>query len=161
AVRQLPFIDSARVGLLGGSRGGGVTSRLLSRIDIQGAILCAPAGLDLIEIKKAIGRGEAVVGVLRQMVANMEKQRGAPAGEIEKDPAKCRYTSALTEAAQARCPVLIINGRNDPSSPVSVIDVYVKRLRAAGKQADTYLPDNGPHGFYFGRPDLPETQEAA
>jgi dipeptidyl aminopeptidase/acylaminoacyl peptidase len=160
-VCRLPFIDPDRVGLLGGSRGGGVTSRLLSRIDIKGAVLCAPAGLDLIEIKRAIGRGEPVAGVLKQMVANLEKQRGATAEEIEKDPARYGYTSALTEAAQARCPILIISGRNDTASPASVVDVYVQKLRAAGKRVDAYLPDNGPHGFYFAHPEIPETKEAA
>jgi dipeptidyl aminopeptidase/acylaminoacyl peptidase len=161
SARKLSFIDPSRVGLMGGSRGGGVTSRLLSRIDSKGAVLCAPAGLDLIEIKKAAGRGEEVVGALKKMVANMEKQRGATAEEIEKDPAKYGYSSALTEAAQARCPVLIISGRNDPASPVSVIDVYVEKMRSANKRVDTYLPDNGPHGFYFAHPEIPETKEAA
>jgi hypothetical protein len=37
----------------------------------------------------------------------------------------------------------------------------VGQLRAAGKQVTTYEPDNGPHGFYFGRPELPESKEAA
>jgi dipeptidyl aminopeptidase/acylaminoacyl peptidase len=161
AVRQLPFIDPGRVGLMGGSRGGGVTSRLLARIDSKGAVLCAPAGLDLIEIKKAAGRGEAVVGVLKQMVANMEKQRGATAEEIEADPARYGYSSALTEAGQARCPVLIISGRNDPASPVSVVDAYVRKMHALNKPVETYLPDNGPHGFYFAHPEIPETKEAA
>jgi dienelactone hydrolase len=161
AVRTLPFIDPARVGLMGGSRGGGVMSRLLSRVDSKGAVLCAPAGLDLIEVKKAVGRGEAVVGVLKNMVANMEKQRGATAEEIETDPPRFGYSSALTEAAQARCTVLIISGRNDPASPVSVVDVYVTRMRSLNKQIEVYIPDNGPHGFYFGHPDLPETKEAA
>jgi dipeptidyl aminopeptidase/acylaminoacyl peptidase len=161
AVRKLPFIDPARVGLMGGSRGGGVVSRLISRIDCQGAVLCAPAGLDLIEIKKAAARGEDVVGVLKKMVANLEQQRGATAEEIEKDPARYGYSSALTEAARARCPVFLISGRNDPSSPRAVVDVYVSRLRAEGKRVDAYLPDNGPHGFYFAHPDIPETHEAA
>ena len=53
-----------------------------------------------------------------------------------------------------------VNGRNDDNSPVSIIDLYVKKLRDAGKPVETYLPDNGPHGFYFGRPDIPETAEA-
>jgi dipeptidyl aminopeptidase/acylaminoacyl peptidase len=161
AVRQLPFLDADRVGLLGGSRGGGVVSRLLSRIEIKGAVLCAPAGLDLIEVKKAAGRGEPVAGVLKKMVASMEQQRGAAAEDIEKDPARFGYSSALTEAAQARCPVLVVSGRNDPASPASVVLVYVEALRAAGKRAEPYLPDNGPHGFYFGHPDIPETKEAA
>src|SRR5262249_15270820 len=52
-VCNLSFIDSKRVGLLGGSHGGNVVSRLLSRVDARGAVLCAPAAVDLIEIKKA------------------------------------------------------------------------------------------------------------
>jgi alpha-L-fucosidase 2 len=161
AVRKMPFIDPVRVGLMGGSHGANVASRLLSRVDTKGAILCAPAALDLIEVKKAVGRGEPVVQVLSGMVAEMEKQHGAKAEEIEKDPANFGYASALTEVAQARCPILVINGRNDTSSPVSIIDLYVKKLRAAGKQVETYLPENGPHGFYFGHPDIPESKEAA
>ena len=53
----------------------------------------------------------------------------------------------LTEIDRVRAPILIINGRNDDNSPPSIIDVYVKKLRAAGKQVETYLTDNGPHGF--------------
>jgi len=57
--------------------------------------------------------------------------------------------------------VLIISGRNDAASPVSVVDAYVKKMRSPNKPVETYIPDNGPHGFYFGRPDIPETTEAA
>ena len=60
-----------------------------------------------------------------------------------------------------QCPLYLINGRNDHASPVSVIHIYVQKLRAVGKHVETYLPDNGPHGFYFGHPDIPETKEAA
>ena len=160
-VRKFPFIDPARVGLLGGSHGAQVSSRLVSRVDTRGAILCAPAALDLIEVKKAFTRGEKLVGILNKMVGDMEAKLGAKAEEIEKDPAKHGYSSALTEISQVRCPILIVNGKNDDNSPPSIIDVYVKKLRAAGKQVETYLPDNGPHGFYFGRPDIPESKEAA
>ncbi len=100
------------------------------------------------------------MSILKRLIADMEKEHGAPAEEIEKDPAKYNYHSAITDAAAARGAILIINGRNDDNSPVSVIDLYVSRLRAAGKSVETYLPDNGPHGFYFGRPELPETAEA-
>jgi dipeptidyl aminopeptidase/acylaminoacyl peptidase len=159
-VRKLPFIDPRRVGYMGGSHGAQVGSRVVSRVDLQGVILCAPAALDLIEDKKAAARGEPVVQILLKMAGDMEAKYGAKAEEIEKDPAKYGYTSALTEVAQVRSPILIINGRNDDNSPVSIIDLYVKKLRAAGKQVETYLPDNGPHGFYFGRPNIPEWQES-
>jgi dipeptidyl aminopeptidase/acylaminoacyl peptidase len=116
--------------------------------------------MDLIQDKFASQRGEPVVGILKKMVADMEAQLGATSEEIDKDPAKYGYTSALTEAAQVRCPLLIINGRDDDNSPVSIVELYMKKLRAAGKSVDAYLPDHGPHGFYFGRPDIPEYQES-
>ena len=161
AARKLPFVDPSRVGLMGGSHGAQVSSRVVSRVDVSGAVLCAPAAIDLIEDKKAAARGEKVVSILLKMAADMEKERGAPAEEIEKDPVKYGYSSALTEVAAVRAPILIINGRDDDNSPVSIIDLYVQKLRDAGKSVETYLPDNGPHGFYFGRPDIPESKEAA
>ena len=158
--RKLPFVDPRRVGYMGGSHGAQVGARVVSRIELSGAILCAPAAMDLIEDKKSIQRGEKLVQILHKMIADMEKKYGATAEEIEKDPQKYGYSSALTETSGVRCPILIVNGRADDNSPVSVIDVYVKKLRAAGKQVETYLPDNGPHGFYFGRPEGPEYEEA-
>jgi dipeptidyl aminopeptidase/acylaminoacyl peptidase len=41
-VRQMPFIDSRRVGLMGTSHGAQLSSRLVSRVDASGVILCAP-----------------------------------------------------------------------------------------------------------------------
>jgi dipeptidyl aminopeptidase/acylaminoacyl peptidase len=159
--RQLPFVDPTRVGVMGGSHGGQVLSRVASRIDTKGAVLCAPAALDLIEDKKAFARGEKLVQVLMTMIRDLEARYGATLEEVEKDPAKYGYSSALSEAAQVRCPILIINGQDDDNSPPSIIDVYVKKLRAAGKQVETYLPEHGHHGFYFGHPDVPETQESS
>ena len=159
-VRQLPFIDPARVGLMGGSHGANEASKLISRVDASGAVLCAPAAMDLIEVKKAVAGGEKVVSILLKLIGDMEKQYGASAEEIEKDPAKYGYHTAMTDAADVRCPVLIVNARNDDNSPIPVIDAYVKKLRAAGKQVETYLPAAGGHGFYWGRPDIPEYRES-
>lgn len=158
--RTLPFVDGRRVGYMGGSHGGQVGSRLASRVDLSGAILCAPAAMDLIQDKFAAERGEPVVAILKKMEAEVEAQLGATAAEIEKDPKKYGYTSALTEAGEVRCPLFIINGRDDDNSPVSIVELYMKKLRAAGKKVDAYLPDHGPHGFYFGRPDIPEYRES-
>jgi endo-1,4-beta-xylanase len=159
-VRQLPYIDAARVGMMGGSHGANVASKVISRIETSGAILCAPAAIDLIEVKKAMAAGEKVVPILKKLIGDMEKEYGATAEEIEKDPAKYGYHTALTDAAGVRCPVLIINARNDDNSPIPVIDAYVKKLRAAGKTVETYLPETGGHGFYWGRPDIPEYRES-
>jgi dipeptidyl aminopeptidase/acylaminoacyl peptidase len=124
-VRQMPFIDPSRVGFLGGSHNANVLSRLISRVDARGADLCAPAAIDLIEVKKAPGRGETIVPILKKLITDMEAELGASAEEIEKDAARYGYSSAFTEAAQARCPILIVNGRNDDNSPPSVIETCV------------------------------------
>ena len=116
--------------------------------------------MDLIEVKKADGRGEPVVRILRKLIADMEKKHGAKAEEIEKTPSKYGYSSALTEINKVRCPLLILNARDDDNSPASIMELYVKMLRAANKQVETYLPEKGGHGFYVGRSDGPEYKEA-
>jgi dipeptidyl aminopeptidase/acylaminoacyl peptidase len=170
AVRQLPLIDGNRVALFGGSHGAGVISRLASRVDVRCGVLCAPAAIDLIEISKAVDRGVEVVGVLKKMIADAETRYGVKLSEVEKDPAHYGYESALTEASKVRFPIMIINGRNDTSSPTSVVQAYADRLRASGKKVETYFPEDGRHGFYFGFMDnrnsgkppnfTPETREA-
>jgi dipeptidyl aminopeptidase/acylaminoacyl peptidase len=122
AARSLPFADPARTGYMGHSRGGQVGTRVVSRVDLSGAVICAPAAMDLIDVKKAINRGEKLAGVLSRMIADIEQKYGAPAEEIEKDEAQYGYTSGITEAAQVQCPMLIMNGRNDDNSPTSMID---------------------------------------
>jgi dipeptidyl aminopeptidase/acylaminoacyl peptidase len=158
--RKLPFVDPKRVGYMGGSHGAQIGARMVSRVDLNGAVLCAPAAMDLIEDKKAIQRGEKLVQILSKLIADMEKQYGASAEEIDKDRKKYGYHSPLDEVAEVRCPILIVNGLADDNSPPSIIDIYVKKLRAAGKQVDTYTPEKMPHGFYFGRPEGPEYLES-
>ncbi|MCX7017032.1 MAG: alpha/beta fold hydrolase [Candidatus Sumerlaeota bacterium] len=161
-VRAVPGIDPKRVALLGGSHGANVVSRVASRVDASCCVLCAPAALDLTEVAKVKESGGQVYGNLVKMIHDVEVKYGAKIDEIGKDPSRYGFTSAITEADKVRSPILIINGRNDPASPIPVIDVYVNKLRAAGKEVETYLPDNGPHGFYFGPPhEIPETKVAA
>ncbi|MCX7016975.1 MAG: prolyl oligopeptidase family serine peptidase, partial [Candidatus Sumerlaeota bacterium] len=160
--RGLPSIDPKRVAVVGGSHGGLTFSRVASRVDATCGVLCAPAILDLCEISKAVANGGKVPGSVMNLVRGLEAKSGATVDEIEKDPDRYGYSSALTEAAKVRFPLLIINGRNDTACPCSVAEIYVQKLRAAGKEVDTYFPDNGPHGFYFGSPqEIPETAVAA
>jgi len=160
-VRKMPFIDARRVGYMGGSHGAQVGAKVASRIQLSGAVLCAPAAMDLIEDKKAIERGEKLVSVLSRMISDLEKQYGVPLEEVDKNRKKYGYASPIDEAQQVRCPLLIVNGKADDNSPVSIVNIYVDRLRAAGKQVETYLPDGMPHGFYFGRPEGAEYHECA
>jgi len=161
AARALPFADPKRIAYFGQSHGAQVGTRVVSRVELGGAVLCAPAAMDFIEIKKAIKTGAKLKEILSRILADLEQQYGAPMEEIAVNPAKYHYTSGITEAAQVRCPILIVNGRDDDNSPPAVIAAYVAALQAAAKPVETYEPAHGPHGFYTGHPDIPETQEAA
>jgi dipeptidyl aminopeptidase/acylaminoacyl peptidase len=159
AVRALPFVDAKRVAYAGQSHGAQVGTRVVSRVDLAGAIIMAPAAMDFIEIKKAMKAGEKTVPILTTLLTGLEEKYGAPMEEIAKDPARYGYTSGITEAARVLCPLLIENARDDDNSPPLVIAAWVKALRAAGKQVETYEPDQGGHSVYFR--ELPESREAA
>jgi len=161
SVRQLPFIDDQRIAMIGGSHGGMVTSRVISRCVLNCAVACAPAAIDLIEVAKAKQAGFRIIPKLDALISRMEQEYGAPVSKIAEDPAAFDHHSAFTEVEKVRCPLLLISGRNDTSSPPSVMETYAEKLKEAGKHVELYLPDNGPHGFYFGRPHIPETDEAA
>jgi acetyl esterase/lipase len=120
-------------------------------------VLCAPAGLDLVAPAR-LTEGGTPIGGSQRLARGLEQRAGVTMGDIAKDPGAYRYSSPLTEAARARCPVLLISGRNDSNAPLPVMGAYVDRLRAAGKQAEVYHPDSGPHGSYVGLPrPVPET----
>ena len=159
-VRELPFIDRKRVAMLGGSHGALVTVRVISRLDLSCAIPCAPAAIDLVEVAKAQQSGFPINPRLSQLIKRMEQDYGAPIARIIENPGAFNHHSAFTEVEKVRCPMLLVSGRNDSSSPPSVIEAYARKLREAGVEVESYLPENGPHGFYFGRPRIPETEEA-
>jgi len=158
--RSFSFGDPKRVAIFGGSHGGHVTGRMTSRVDLTCAVLCAPAGLDLIELSRLAGKGTPIGGNQR-LVREFEQRTGVKLTEVEQKTESHNYTSLLTEVPKIRCPILLISGRNDDNAPLPVMDLFVEKLRAVGKEAETYHPDNGPHGFYVGLPKvIPETAES-
>ena len=146
--------------MFGGSHGGHVTGRMASRTGLSCAVLCALAGLDLIALAHLAEKGTPIGGN-QGLVRQMEERSGVKMAQIEKDPGAYHYSSLLTEVAKVQCPILLISGRNDNNAPLPVMDAYVDQLCAAGKEAETYHPDNGPHGFYVALPrPIPETAES-
>ena len=162
AVRHQPFIDGKRVAVMSGSHGGDVMSKVISRADLRCGILCSPAIFDLVELSKAMDNNVPMIQRIKEKVAEGEQKYGAPMAEIAKHPVEYGDESAFMEVSKVRCAVMIINGRNDTSSPVSVMEAYAEKLRANGKEVEMCTPDNAPHGFYFASPKpIPETEEAA
>lgn len=161
-VHQLSFVDHRRVAIMAGSHGAYVMSHAISRTNVQAAVLCSPAIFDFIELSRAINAGATTVEPVKNKVAEAEQRYGATMEVVAKNPKCYGYETPMMEAAEVRCPVLIINGRNDTSSPIHVMEVYRDKLRAAGKTVETFFPDNAPHGFYFGLPKhlTPQTDDA-
>lgn len=158
--RTFSFVNPEKIAMFGGSHGAHVTARMASRVSLCCAVLCAPAGLDLIALSHLAEQG-APIGGNQRLIREMEQRSGVKMSDIERNPGRYDYTSPLTEVAQVRCPILMISGRNDTSGPFPVMDRYVQELRAAGKAAESYHPENGPHGFYVASPkEIPETAES-
>jgi dipeptidyl aminopeptidase/acylaminoacyl peptidase len=158
--RGWSFVDTRRIAMLGGSHGGHVVGRMVSRTRLVCAVLNAPAGLDLISLAQ-LADGGTNIGGNQRLVREFEQRAGVKMAAVEKDPAAYQYTSLLTEVPQAKCPILMVSGKNDQNAPLPVMEAYVKAMNAAGHEAESYHPDNGPHGFYFGIPQtIPETAES-
>ena len=159
-LRAMPFIDAKRIAMMGGSHGGYNTARVAARCDLSCAIPCAAAAIDPIEVAKAQKAGEAVNSRAMDAIRKQAEGYGMRLEELSAKPPP-DYNTPLTEVAKVRCPLLLVSGRDDSSSPPSVMETYAAKLRAAGKEVELYLPDHGPHGFYFGNPRIPETDECA
>jgi dipeptidyl aminopeptidase/acylaminoacyl peptidase len=158
--KDFAFVDARRVAMIGGSHGGHVTARMASRVKLSCAVLLAPAGLDLLALGRLAEQGQPIGGNQR-LIREWEQRAGEKLSQIKDNPAAHHYSSPLTEIAEVKCPVLMISGKNDPNAPVAVMDLYMEALRAQGATTETYHPDNGPHGFYFGIPKvIPETAES-
>jgi dipeptidyl aminopeptidase/acylaminoacyl peptidase len=161
AARNLSFVDAGRLAIMGGSHGAHMYSEVVVRTTLRCAVLCSPAIFDLIELAKARDRGVEEVEPIKNAIMEGEKRYGATIDVVAKNPELYGYESPLTETAQVRCPILIINGRNDTSSPVAVMEAFRDKLQAAGKTVETYFPDDAPHGFYFGLGKPPRPEETA
>jgi dipeptidyl aminopeptidase/acylaminoacyl peptidase len=154
AARRLPFVDGERIALTGGSHGGHVMNRMASRVSARCALLYSPTWIDTAQMKKGVAeeKNTAVVERLNLLISFAGQLKGAAREAFDK-------ASALGEAPQVRCPLLIIDGGTDVSLPLWMVREYEARLRTSGKVVETYLPAVGDHGFY-GAGTTPESKEA-
>ncbi|MCX7016696.1 MAG: alpha/beta fold hydrolase, partial [Candidatus Sumerlaeota bacterium] len=161
--KELPYVDSSRVAVMGCSHGGHIMARVAARARVSCAVLAAPAVLNLLEIAndpvKLEEENAHVHKMLPGFVALLEKEFKAPIAEIVKNPKQFGYESPLAEMDKIETPVLLICGQNDDN--YHVIQPYGEKLKELGKTVQTYYPENGPHGFQVEHPMIPETEEAA
>jgi dipeptidyl aminopeptidase/acylaminoacyl peptidase len=135
-LRAQTWVDTSRIGLLGGSYGGFCVLSCLARLPH----LNWAAGVDLFGPSNLVTFARSQPPTWRKKVATV-------VGDPEADAELLTSRSPVTYADQIRAPLFVIQGANDPRVPRPESDQIVKRLRDRGVDVryDVY-PDAG-HGF--------------
>ena len=130
-----PEFDRSRLAVYGGSYGGFAT--LLCVTQIPDVWRCA---VDVFGVANP-------VTMLENAQPNWRRFLSRWIGNIETDRAKLVERSPITHIENVRCPMLILQGENDPRVPKEESDQVVDRLRALGRRVEYVIyPDEG-HGF--------------
>jgi dipeptidyl aminopeptidase/acylaminoacyl peptidase len=122
--RREPFVDAARMGIFGFSRGAMAASLLVLGLpEIKAAVF----GAGVYDFKKAYDETR-VPGIRR----NMEREAGLTEVAI-------RERSSLLQMEKLGCPVLILHGEQDENAPVSQALALRGRLEALKKDFELRL----------------------
>jgi dipeptidyl aminopeptidase/acylaminoacyl peptidase len=68
-------------------------------------------------------------------------------GDLDTDRAHLIQRSPITYVENVRCPLLVIQGKNDPRVPPEESDQLVERLRALGRSVEYITLQDEGHGF--------------
>lgn len=130
-----PGFDPARLAVYGGSYGGFATLLCVTRLPDRWR--CA---VDLFGVAN-------LVTMIQTNQPNWQRFLRRWIGDLETDRAKLVERSPITHIDNVRCPMLVLQGANDPRVPKSESDQVVERLRARGQRVEyVVFPDEG-HGF--------------
>ena len=134
-MRIQPEFDRARLAVYGGSYGGFAT--LLCVTQMPEVWRCA---VDVFGVSN-------LVTMLENARPNWRRFLARWIGDADRDRAKLVERSPVTHIESVRCPMLILQGENDPRVPKEESDQVVEKLRALGRRVEYVVyPDEG-HGF--------------
>ena len=133
--KALPWAQSDRIGVYGGSFGGFATLSAVARLPDLWA-----AAVDIVGPSNLTTFVQSVPPTWRRMMT-------AWVGDPETDADFLRERSPITYVDQVRAPLLVMQGANDPRVAQAESDQMVERLRTLGRQVEyVVFPDEG-HGF--------------
>lgn len=134
-LQSLPWVDSDRLGVFGGSYGGFATLSAVTRLPDYWA-----AAVDIVGPSNLITFVQSVPPTWRRLMADL-------VGDAEADRALLIARSPITYVDNIRAPLLIIQGANDPRVVKAESDQMVERLKAQGKVVDYLVFADEGHGF--------------
>jgi dipeptidyl aminopeptidase/acylaminoacyl peptidase len=147
-VERYPFIDPARVGLVGWSHGGMIA--LFNIFLHPEAYACAYAGepvSDLLERRK----------YLKSLPETMAESVGEAAS---KDDEEYRRRSPVTFAAKLTKPLLVHGNTSDETVHVVEVQNLVRALQSAGREFEHKIYQAAPGGHHFNRIDTKLARES-
>lgn len=130
-----PDLDQKRLAVYGGSYGGFATLMCVTRIPELWR--CA---VDVFGVANLITMIENAQPNWRRFLARW-------IGDVERDRDKLVERSPITHIENVRCPMLILQGENDPRVPKEESDQVVERLRALGRRVEYVVYPGEGHGF--------------
>lgn len=134
-LRSLPWVDSDRLGVFGGSFGGFATLSCVARLPQYWA-----AAVDIVGPSNLITFAKAVPPAWRRLMK-------AWVGDPEEDAEMLRERSPITYVENIRAPLLVIQGANDPRVVKPESDQMVERLRELGRTVEYMVFEDEGHGF--------------
>ncbi|MBI3521619.1 MAG: S9 family peptidase [Chloroflexi bacterium] len=130
-----PDLDPARLAVYGGSYGGFAALTCVTRLPDRWR--CA---VDLFGVAN-------LVTMLEGTQPNWRRFLRRWIGDLDTDREKLIARSPVTYMDRVRCPMLVLQGSNDPRVPKEESDQVVDGLRARGQRVEyVVFPDEG-HGF--------------
>jgi dipeptidyl aminopeptidase/acylaminoacyl peptidase len=130
-----PDFDRERLGVYGGSYGGFATLMCVTRMPELWR--CA---VDVFGVANLITMLENAQPNWRRFLARW-------IGDAERDREKLVERSPITHIEKVRCPMLILQGENDPRVPKEESDQVVERLRGLGRRVEYVVYPGEGHGF--------------
>ncbi|MCI0339964.1 MAG: S9 family peptidase [Planctomycetales bacterium] len=134
-LRRTPWVDPARLGVFGGSYGGFATLSCATRLPEYWA--CA---VDVVGPSNLLTFLKSVPPAWRRFMKDW-------VGDPEQDRDFLMERSPITYADRLRCPILIVQGANDPRVAKAESDQFVERLRSRGVTVEYDVYDDEGHGF--------------
>ena len=130
-----PDFDQKRLAVYGGSYGGFAT------------LMCVTQIPDLWRCAVDVFGVANLITMLENAQPNWRRFLARWIGDAERDREKLVERSPITHIENVRCPMLILQGENDPRVPQEESDQVVERLRALGRRVEYVVYPGEGHGF--------------
>ncbi|MFO7172287.1 MAG: S9 family peptidase [Bacillota bacterium] len=131
----LPWVDPQRLGVWGGSYGGFATLSAVTRLPQYWACGCELVGpANLVTFTRTVPPHWRAV--IKELI-----------GDPEEDREMLLERSPITYVENVRCPLMIVQGANDPRVVKAESDQMVERLRSLGREVEYLVFEDEGHGF--------------